>query len=399
MNVTSAPPSLGSDGANPNIAINQLNTAATELVLEHGAMIMRDALEHSACAEDADDAYQRSLEILLTKAPSTDPAELVPWMRIVVKNEALDITRRRLRTAGEPIESVEDMAAGEDAMPDEVYVSKQLASAGAEALERLSADQVHCLLAYAHGHSYDEIAELTGFTARKVTRCVTTGRRAFASRFAAIESGSECERLEPVLQRMADGDSFAHVEARSHLRNCPACRATLRAYREAPSRISILFPLPLVAAVAVAPTDSFPGVLDHATALWSNSIDRINAQVAAFQHWLEVGTAKKLGVVAATIAALTAGGVAADHAGVIGDRPVTNVAQTAERPVRPIPPRLFDRIDSPSARARKRRKHSTRSAQSAPPPTHTPVATTTPKPAHSPKPVGDGSDEFLPESR
>lgn len=399
MNESTAPPALGSDGANTHMPVSELNTAATLLVLEHGAMIMRDALEYSVNAEDADDAYQRSLEILLTKAPSTNPAELVPWLRTVVKNEALDITRRHARTSSDPIETIEDSAVSDQATPDEVFVRSETTTNGVEALERLSADQVHCLLAYAQGHSYDEISEMTGFTARKVTRCVTGGRRAFTSHFAAIESGSECERLEPVLQRMADGDSFAHVEARSHLRNCIGCRATLRAYREAPTRIAVLFPLPLVAAVAPPSVETMPGLFDHASAVWTGALERVNSQLVAVQQWFEAGTAKKLGAITATAAALTVGGVAANHAGVLNGEPVTPVAQTALRPVRTTPPRLFDPIDAPKRQPGKRHKKSKPAARAEQRVVPAPAAPPAPEPTRAAEPVGDGADEFLPENR
>jgi hypothetical protein len=37
-----------------------------------------------ATPEDAEDAYQRGLEILLRKAPTTRECELVPWLKTVV---------------------------------------------------------------------------------------------------------------------------------------------------------------------------------------------------------------------------------------------------------------------------------------------------------------------------
>ncbi|MBI5309843.1 MAG: sigma-70 family RNA polymerase sigma factor [Actinobacteria bacterium] len=401
MSKTAAPPALGSDGANPHISTSELNEVATELVLTHGAMILRDALKYSATADDADDAYQRALEILLTKAPSADPAELIPWLRTVVRNEALDIARSRKRTASDPIESLEDEVESDSATPDELLVRGERTSTGAEALEHLTHDQVHCLLAYAQGHSYGEISELTGFTARKVTRCVTDGRRAFTSHFSAIESGSECERLEPVLQRMADGDSYAHMEARAHLRNCAGCRATLRAYREAPTRIAVLFPLPLVASAASPVGESLPNVFDQFGAVWTSANDRVGAQVAAIQHWIEVGTAKKLGAIAATAAVLTAGGVAAEHSGVLERTPEKSAVESASAPVSPTPPSLFDRIDSRptatdrAARKQEHRRATTTPAASAPssPPSNTQPATS------SPKHVDNGSSEFLPEGR
>ena len=58
---------------------------------------MATARRYSATPEDAEDAYQRGLEILLTKAPTTDEAELVPWLRTVVKHEAFALRRQRER--------------------------------------------------------------------------------------------------------------------------------------------------------------------------------------------------------------------------------------------------------------------------------------------------------------
>ena len=48
-------------------------------------------------AEDAEDAYQRGIEILLTKAPSTSEDELIPWLKTVVKHEAWALRRQRER--------------------------------------------------------------------------------------------------------------------------------------------------------------------------------------------------------------------------------------------------------------------------------------------------------------
>ena len=45
---------------------------AHDLVRRHGSEIMAVARRYSTTHEDAEDAYQRGLEILLTKAPSTE---------------------------------------------------------------------------------------------------------------------------------------------------------------------------------------------------------------------------------------------------------------------------------------------------------------------------------------
>ena len=67
--------------------------AAVELIARHERALRRTARRYSLCADDADDAYQRALEILLTKAPTDDPRELIRWTQTVIKHEALAVRR------------------------------------------------------------------------------------------------------------------------------------------------------------------------------------------------------------------------------------------------------------------------------------------------------------------
>src|ERR671931_2172891 len=53
--------------------------AAVELASGGSSAFRRFARRYSLCSADADDAYQRSLEILLTKAPTADRGELRAW--------------------------------------------------------------------------------------------------------------------------------------------------------------------------------------------------------------------------------------------------------------------------------------------------------------------------------
>jgi len=69
--------------------------AAVETFVRHEEALRRTARRYSICADDADDALQRGLEILLTKAPSDDPRELIRWTQTVVKHEALAVRRER----------------------------------------------------------------------------------------------------------------------------------------------------------------------------------------------------------------------------------------------------------------------------------------------------------------
>ena len=212
----------------------EIEPAARELVERHGAQIMGTARRYSLSAEDAEDAFQRGLEILLTKAPSTDEDDLVPWLKTVVKHEAFAIRKQRLRM--EPAGDRE-LAAGVAPATHDQAERKERLRLGAEAMSRLKPQEVRCLLLRAEGYSYKQICDETGWTYTKVNRCITEGRRAFVERVAGIESGAECERLAPLLSKLADGEAGAEDLAalRPHLRGCLTCRATLREYRGAPS--------------------------------------------------------------------------------------------------------------------------------------------------------------------
>jgi DNA-directed RNA polymerase specialized sigma24 family protein len=59
----------------------EIDAAALALLARHGAQILATARRYAATPEDAEDACQRGLEILLTKAPSTSDEELIPHKR------------------------------------------------------------------------------------------------------------------------------------------------------------------------------------------------------------------------------------------------------------------------------------------------------------------------------
>ena len=59
----------------------EIDAAALELLARHGSQILATARRYAATPEDAEDACQRGLEILLTKAPSTSEEELIPGSR------------------------------------------------------------------------------------------------------------------------------------------------------------------------------------------------------------------------------------------------------------------------------------------------------------------------------
>src|SRR5437763_8638134 len=71
----------------------QIEPAALELLSRHSAGLLATARRYSHTPEDAEDAYQRGVEILLTKAPTVTESELLPWLKTVVKHEAFAVRK------------------------------------------------------------------------------------------------------------------------------------------------------------------------------------------------------------------------------------------------------------------------------------------------------------------
>jgi RNA polymerase sigma factor (sigma-70 family) len=229
--------------------------AAVETYARHEQTLRRQAQRYSLCADDADDALQRALEILLRKAPTTDPRELIRWTQTVVKHEALAVRRERERLLGGPPardseEEVDWIALipAEGAGPAEQTERREAVARSREALQALKPQELRALSLLAEGYSYREIGEITGFSQTKINRCLAEGRERFRSLMSRSEDGRRCTELHPGLSALSDGEASAAEEAevREHLRACAHCRATLRAYRALPAAAAALAPtLPL----------------------------------------------------------------------------------------------------------------------------------------------------------
>ena len=199
------------------------------MFVRHGELLGRVARQYSLCADDAHDAVQRALEIYLRRVESLDPATELAWMKVVVKHEALAVRRARASVASEELDLDAVPAAGQRSI-EERLESAERVERSAEVMRRLKRDEARALMLKAEGLSYVEIGERLGWTYTKVNRCITEGRRRFMKLYAELEAGAECERLAPVLVALAAGEasSEALLDLRPHLRNCPACRATVR---------------------------------------------------------------------------------------------------------------------------------------------------------------------------
>lgn len=241
-----APPELD---ARARLTDDQAQELVLRILSTQSESLLRTAHRHSLCADDAHDAYQRGVEIFLRRARRLDPASADRWLHVVVKHEAMEVRRARVASVGYEEADFERAASPHAPSPEEQVLGADRTRRATEALKRLKPQELRAMWLKATGHSYAEIGAVTGYSATKVNRSLTEGRKAFLDRFEGIESGRECERWQPVLAAMADGSATAAqiTDARPHLRNCPACRAQLRPVQRRP--LSALLPVGLLGTI------------------------------------------------------------------------------------------------------------------------------------------------------
>jgi RNA polymerase sigma factor (sigma-70 family) len=240
------------DGAGVPVGEAARKRVVVETFARHEASLRRTAARYSICDDDADEALQRGLEILLLKAPSDNPRELVRWTQTVVKHEALSVRAERERVLSGPAAlpvhpTQEDWIAllpSELDGPAERAERDEAVERSREALTTLKPQELRALSLLAEGYSYREIAEITGYSATKVNRCVSEGRERFRRFLVRRDGGARCTELAPLLSAFADDEARSADVAtlREHLRTCAHCRSTLRAYRAAPHAAAALLP-------------------------------------------------------------------------------------------------------------------------------------------------------------
>src|SRR3954451_15516797 len=125
-------------------------TAAHERVIgtitANAASLLRIARRHSLCADDAQDAYQRALEIYLERLDEVDEATEGAWLRTVCKHEAMRIRDQRQRLLA-PEDVVWDLHLADDAGDaEERAASLERVARAAEALQACKPDEATAML-------------------------------------------------------------------------------------------------------------------------------------------------------------------------------------------------------------------------------------------------------------
>src|SRR3954463_14200211 len=145
---------------------------ARELVLcvvsQHADSLLKTARRHSLCADDAQDAYQRTMEIFMRRAASLDPDRAHKWVHTVCKHEAMAVRAQRQQLVASEEPDLDREEARHIPSPEERTVAFDQLRRSAEALQRLKPQELRALWLKAEGLSYAEICEQTGWTYTKV---------------------------------------------------------------------------------------------------------------------------------------------------------------------------------------------------------------------------------------
>lgn len=152
-------------------------SAADRLVLavlqENADSLLRVARRHSLCLDDAQDAYQRVVEIFLRHARSLDADAAHKWLHTVLEHEAMRVRASRSRSVGTENFDLDLHEARDLPDADEQVIRFQRMTHSTEALQRLKPQELQALWLKAQGHSYEEITNICSWSYTKVNRCIT----------------------------------------------------------------------------------------------------------------------------------------------------------------------------------------------------------------------------------
>ena len=315
------------------------------LAMAWAPSLVRFAARYTHSLEDAEDAYQRAMEIALTSAPVTDPDKLLTWLHTVIRREAAELARIRRREQPVPAEDLDVAVTARSAQPtspDAIVEWRERYRGLQDAWTALSDEQRVCLLLRSRGVTRPEIQELTGFSLRKVHRAIAEGRASLTAWEVRMASGQECASVRELIDTVLDGESSGRdrrVLSR-HINHCPACRAAYRDQRDQLRLLGSLVPTVLIGAELVQSAPADPSL---ALTWW----ERLSAS-ATVKSTQAVQVMMDLPAFASTKAG--AGALAAAAAGVVGT-PLAIDAVQARRATPGAPARVITVAPAPNPAA------------------------------------------------
>ncbi len=159
--------------------------AFDKLVARHRGWILRVCRRFLRSNDLAEDAAQEVFARCLEKLPTLESQNLAGWLKAIAVNCCLNILEKEKRWT-----TLDDTRErGEDSVERSIIDSEKLERV-IRCMEGLSDKQrIVFSMKYIDGRSYEEIQQLTGFTAKEVKSFLQNARRNFENMWAA-EGGS-----------------------------------------------------------------------------------------------------------------------------------------------------------------------------------------------------------------
>lgn len=146
------------------------------LFQRYSHLVLGLCLDYLKNREDARDAVMDIFEKTARKLPDQSIEKFRPWLFFVSRNHCIDILRKQLKKVSpEFSEGLFVDSAGADRLSNKEERRIELLS---EALSSLKPHQRDCItLFYLKGNSYEQVAQQTGYSIKKVKSFLQNGRR------------------------------------------------------------------------------------------------------------------------------------------------------------------------------------------------------------------------------
>lgn len=147
------------------------------LLKRYTLLLLGVCMKYLKDEEEAKDAVQQIFLKVITELPKYKVDFFKSWLYMIAKN--LCLMRLRDRQGKKPVELTDTFAAYEELSGrSELLEKDRTLSLIEEGLQELSDEQKSCVtLFYLHQKSYQQIAEITGFTLSQVKSSIQNGKR------------------------------------------------------------------------------------------------------------------------------------------------------------------------------------------------------------------------------
>ena len=168
----------------PRAKHRSVERLAKQIYTAHRSRLLAIAKRNCASPELAEDAVQDALVLFMEHFDPTTKAPPLAWLSLTLKRRCWAIERNQRRDRAKQTEQDVDCCTQQQlpstpiGQPEELLDLAEEIATTRGALEGIKRDERRAISLLAVGYSYSEIRDLTGWSHRKVTRCVWEGRSA-----------------------------------------------------------------------------------------------------------------------------------------------------------------------------------------------------------------------------